>query len=210
MYSTMEADNMARAPQDSTAQAANDAQWSHPLRVSDLAQRKATQFSIIPNAPVLAAILASLELIGLKKLRFEGQLSPSGKTDWSLTAKLGATVTQPCVVTLIPVTTRLDMPVERHFIADHSVFAEEAGDDVEVEMDPDETREPLRGIIDPGEIMLEALALALPLYPRADGAALESAQFAAPGTVPMQDEDARPFAGLANLLKTGEKPSKEE
>ena len=46
---------------------------------------------------------------------------------------------------------------------------------------------------------LGALALALPLYPRAEGADLAQAQFAGPGVTPMTDEDARPFAGLKDL-----------
>ena len=43
------------------------------------------------------------------------------------------------------------------------------------------------------------LALAVPLYPRADGAALETADFAAPGTEPLTDETAKPFAALSAL-----------
>lgn len=210
MYSTMEAVNMARAPQNSPVSPAIDTAWAHPLRVSDLAQRKPTRFSLVPEEATLSAIQSELELLGLKKLRFEGKLSPTGKTDWTLDATIGATVSQACVVTLAPVSTRLDSRVVRHFIADQSAFAAEPNDDGEVEMDPDETREPLGGIIDLGEIMLESLSLALPLYPRIDGAELDSAQFAAPGTTPMQDEDTKPFAGLANLLKTGEKPPKED
>ena len=55
---------------------------------------------------------------------------------------------------------------------------------------------------------LEALALALPAYPRANGAALGEAVFAAQGVAPLRDEDLRPFSGLASLaerLKSGQK-----
>jgi hypothetical protein len=44
----------------------------------------------------------------VRKLRFIGTLEPEGAQDWRLTADLGATVVQPCVVTLAPVTTRLE------------------------------------------------------------------------------------------------------
>jgi hypothetical protein len=47
--------------------------------------------------------------------------------------------------------------------------------------------------------MAEALALALPDYPRAPDAEMETGQFAAPGVDPMTDEDAKPLAGLAAL-----------
>lgn len=209
MLSTMEALNMPHDPKTPTSQTASVTPWAHPLRVADLAQRTETKFSLIPDDAVLAAIIQDLDLLGLKKLRFEGKLAARGKTDWALVGKLGATVTQSCVVSLVPVTTRIDVPVERVFIADHSVFEGEPNDDGEIEMHTDETSEPLQGVIDLGDIMLESLALALPLYPRAQGAELESGQFAGPGTTPMQDEDTRPFAGLANLLKTGDKPDKE-
>ncbi len=47
--------------------------------------------------------------------------------------------------------------------------------------------------------MFEALTLALPLYPRADGADLGEPVFTEPGKRPLTDEDARPFAGLKDL-----------
>jgi hypothetical protein len=47
--------------------------------------------------------------------------------------------------------------------------------------------------------MAEALALALPDYPRAPDAELEAGQFAAPGVAPMTDDEAKPLAGLAAL-----------
>ena len=56
-------------------------------------------------------------------------------------------------------------------------------------------------------LLTEALALALPDYPRADGVELGQAIYAPPGITPMTDEDARPFAGLAQLqnkLKKGD------
>ena len=47
--------------------------------------------------------------------------------------------------------------------------------------------------------MVEALSLALPLYPKAEGAQLEDTTFAQPGITPMSDEAARPFSGLSAL-----------
>ena len=66
-------------------------------------------------------------------------------------------------------------------------------------MPEDDTAEPLPEVIDLTEVTREALALALPLYPRAPGAELGEAVFAAPGTAPIRDEDLKPFAGLAAL-----------
>ena len=82
----------------------------------------------------------------------------------------------------------------RRYLADMKV---PEGD--EVEMPEDDTSEPLPEVIDIGAVAVEALALALPLYPRAPGAALEEAVFAEAGVAPLKDEDLRPFAGLAGL-----------
>lgn len=164
------------------------------LRVADLAQNAPTSFELRPNAPTCAALAAELGLIGLRKLRFAGQIAARGRRDWELTGTLGATVVQPCVVTLDPVTSRIDVDVRRLYVAALPEIEEE-----EVEMPEDDTVEPLGSVIDPGAVMAEALALALPLYPRKDGVDLNEAVFSEPGVQPMTDEDARPFAGLANL-----------
>jgi uncharacterized metal-binding protein YceD (DUF177 family) len=111
-----------------------------------------------------------------------------------LKAVLGATVVQPCSVTLDPVTTRIDVPVTRLYQREYQDI-----DAPEAEMPEDDTIEPLGTWIDVEAAMIEALVLALPLYPRADGAELGEAVFTTPGQTPMRDEDARPFAGLEAL-----------
>ena len=141
-----------------------------------------------------SAIAERLDLLGLKKLRFTGRLIAEGKTDWRLEATLGATVTQPCAVTLEPVTTRIDQPVTRRYMADLPEIAED-----EAEIPEDDSIDPLPDRLDLMEVMEEALALALPLYPRAGDAALGEAIYAPPGVQPMTDDDAKPLAGLAAL-----------
>ena len=167
---------------------------STAYRVADLPQRKATSFALKPDAADCAALAAELGLSGLSKLRFTGQIAPNGPKDWQLDGELGATVVQPCVVTLEPVTTRIDIEVTRHYLSDMP-----EPDPGETEMPEDETQEPLGAVIDPAVVMAEALALALPLYPRKDGASLGEAVFAAPGIDPLRDTDLKPFAGLKDL-----------
>lgn len=142
----------------------------------------------------MAAIADQLGLIGLKKLRFEGQITPTGKTDWTLQGTLGATVTQPCAITLEPMNTRIDTPVSRHYVADY-----EEPSAPEVEMPEDDTVEPLPETISLSAVMLEALDLALPLFPRAEGVEMGDVRVTEPGKVAMTDDDAKPFAGLAAL-----------
>ena len=173
------------------------------MRLADLSTRKPTPFALTPDADERAAIAQALDLLGLPKLRFSGQIAPQGRSDWTLTAELGATAIQPCVVTLAPVTTRIDDPVARTYVADLP-----DPDGAEVEMPEDTSVEPLPAAIDLVDVMIEALSLALPDFPRAADATLDQTTFAAPGVAPMSDDDAKPFAGLAALRdKLGDPPS---
>ncbi|HRK41700.1 MAG TPA: YceD family protein [Gemmobacter sp.] len=178
-------------------------QLGQPLRVATLATRKPTRFRIEANADQREAAAAILGITAISRLRFAGEIRPRGRNDWDLVADLEAEVEQPCSVTLAPVITKIHESVERHYLADMPV---PEGD--EVEMPEDDRDEPLPEVIDPGSVALEALALALPAYPRADGATLGEAVFAAQGVAPLRDEDLRPFSGLASLaerLKSGQK-----
>ncbi len=179
--------------------------YSHSYETRSLKSSQELTFELKPNATESAPIAKLLGLISLNKLRFTGSIQAAGKKDWLVTADLGATVEQPCISTLAPVKTRIDEKVTRRFVADY----EEPEEDSETEMDPDETLEPLGAAIDVGEIMVEALALALPLYPRAANAGNETApmQAAPKGVAPLQDADLNPFAaleGLKNKLESGD------
>lgn len=142
----------------------------------------------------MKTISEMLGLSGLRKLRFVGEISAQGKSDWRIDAQLGATVVQPCVVTLEPVSTRIDQPVTRLYLA-----AYEEPEGSEVEMPEDDTVEPLPKEIDLSAVMIEALALHIPTYPRASDAGLDQTVFTEPGKSPLTDDDVRPFAGLAAL-----------
>lgn len=169
---------------------------AHPLRVADLPGNRPTRFALAPDAAARAAIADFIGAEKLRKLRFEGELRPAGGGDWELEAMLGATVVQPCVVTLAPVTTRIDETVRRRYVRE---MPQPEGE--EAEMPEDETLDPLGEVIDPAAVMVEALALALPPFPRADDAPPGEAAAAPPGAEPLRDEDLRPFAGLRDKLK---------
>lgn len=173
------------------------------LRVADLPQHRPTRFSLTPDKARLSQIAAQLEALDIRKLVFDGQIAAENKTDWRLDAKLGATVIQPCVVTLEPVTTRIDQTVTRRFLAN---FDQNATED-EVEMPDDETQEALGAEIDLIQVLTEALALALPDYPRSPDATLEQTTFTRPGAAPMTDDETKPFASLASLKEKLEKPN---
>lgn len=167
---------------------------STALRVSELPQNRPTVFDLRPDAKTLETLADELNIKGLRKLRFTGSISTKGRRDWQLSATLGVSVLQDCVVTLEPMTTRIDEKVERFFVSDFS-----EPDDPEVEMSADERVETLEDTIDPFAVMTEALALLITPYPRKEGAELGAAVYSQPGVAPLQDEDTKPFAGLAAL-----------
>ncbi|EKE45031.1 hypothetical protein OCGS_0726 [Oceaniovalibus guishaninsula JLT2003] len=167
------------------------------VRLDDTSRRTERQFEIEPDAEARAAMADALGLDALRKLRFRGTLTPHGRRDWTLRADLGATVVQPCGITLAPVTTRIDDTVERTYLAEMDTAAPGG----EVEMPQDVTQEPLPAALDLDEVLFEALALAVPAFPRAPGAEIGQVLHAEPGTAPMRDEDTRPFAGLRDAMK---------
>jgi uncharacterized metal-binding protein YceD (DUF177 family) len=165
----------------------------HALRVVDLSANREARFEIIPDGATCSELASELGLDGLRKLRFTGTLTPKGKADWQLTAHLGATVVQPCGVTLAPVTTRIEEAVSRHYMSRPVQITDD-----EMEM-PQDDQEPLGPWIDPWEVMIESLSLSIPMYPRAANVQAGPIQAAPPGTAPLQDADLKPFASLQAL-----------
>lgn len=164
-----------------------------PIRLAELGSRS-FDFDLSPDAGRLAALTDALDLLSLKKVRFTGSLRPDGPRDWRLDAMLGATVVQPCRVTLKPVTTRIDEAVTRRYLAR---WEEPAKD--EIEMPEDDSAEPLPETLVLGDVLAESLALALPAFPRAEDADEVSLSVTEPGKTAMTDDEAKPFAGLASL-----------
>jgi uncharacterized metal-binding protein YceD (DUF177 family) len=166
------------------------------LVTASLNPRVEHPFDLQPDAQTCAALADQLGARSIRKLRFAGTVKATGGRGWRLDATLGATVVQDCVVTLEPVTTRIDTPVTRRFLPAAEI---EPAPGTETEIPEDDTLEPLGTEIDLMGVMAEALALAMPSYPRAEGVELGEAVYAEDGVQPMRDEDARPFAGLKGL-----------
>lgn len=174
---------------------------SEAFKAASLSSRKPTRFDLVPSAQTRAAVAAYLGILAIKKLRFVGAISPKGRHDFALEAVLEAVVEQACAITLEPVVATIKEDVLRVYLAK---WEYPTGD--EMEMPDDDTTEALGEEIDIGHVAVEALSLALPPFPRAPGAVLEEAAFAAPGTAPLRDADLKPFAGLAALKAKLEKP----
>lgn len=168
--------------------APDNPEFARVVEVRQIRDLPQFDFDISPEPSEAAALARLLDAQAVRKLRFAGRLTPVAKGGWQLEAQLGATVVQTCVVSLEPVTTRVDEAVRRALLPQATGTGE-----VVIALDEDEEIEPLGDRIDFGRIAAEALALALPAYPRKEGTTLATGDDAG-------DEDRpRPFAALAAL-----------
>lgn len=130
---------------------------------------------VAPPAEERAALAARLGVtsvdaldVTLHAVRFRGGIRVTGR--------LTATVTQPSVVTLDPVVQAIAEPVDRIFLpggekayagpANAEVFVDLEGEDVADHFDGPEA--------DLSDLIVETLALAVDLYPRAPGESLDA------------------------------------
>lgn len=170
-------------------QSQDNPEFARVLGVASLRRTPDYAFDIAPTGEEAAGLARLLGADEVRRLRFAGTLRPEAG-GWALDGRLDATVIQPCVVTLEPVTSRIVIAVRRRFLP--AVTPPVAAVDVLPDADDDDV-EPLGDRIDLGLVAIEALALALPAYPRREDAALDRSAFTE------GEGDAKPFAALAGL-----------
>jgi uncharacterized metal-binding protein YceD (DUF177 family) len=163
--------------------------------LSSLQKNGTAKIDYAPQQDPLKNLARELGFIGLRKVRLQGELVPSGTAKWEMNASLGATIIQASSVSLEPVTTRIDEKISRVFarLEDAPDLEEETEVSSDAEIDYVEREIDLRFVI------AEYLAICAPDYPRNKDEDFLSAQFSAPGVDVMTDADASPFAGLAKL-----------
>lgn len=179
---------------DLSRQASDNPDFPRVLEVRSLTDVEDFAFDIAPDPSEAEALARLMGARSVRKMRFQGRLSPLPGSGWGLEGMLGATVIQTCVVSLEPVTTRVDIPVRRRFLPDR---AGPAAAGVVVSLDEDDEVEPLGPRIDFGLVATEALALALPDYPRKPEAEVSAGSGADDAAA--EEPARRPFASLAAL-----------
>lgn len=172
-----------------------DAAYSVPLIVQDLPRNRPFSFDQTPDTDTLDALAEELSILSLRKVKFSGEIEAQDNGDFVLTGMLGATAKQACVISLEPVTTRIDAKVTRRF----TKMEKPKEDEYQIQEEEDENTDELGDVIDLGLIATESVALNLPDFPRADTAEIEQSSFAPPGVTPLTDDDTKPFASLAAL-----------
>ena len=155
-----------------------------------------TVIDIEADADERAALTRRFGLLALDSLTAKVGLTPVDGGLVRVHGALAAEITQACVVTLEPVTSRVEASFECLYGAD---TPEEAGGLI-TDADTEESPESLaHGAIDVGEAVAEQLALELDPFPRSPGAAFDGLSSASESVGNDDTGDAGPFAVLARL-----------
>jgi hypothetical protein len=99
---------MTRRSPASAQRAPAEPPLRRPIAVRTLSRRQPHPFDLSPEPDEAGAIARFLGLQALRRLRFRGELAPSGAEGWRIDAELSAEVVQSCVVTLEPVVQRIE------------------------------------------------------------------------------------------------------
>ncbi|MCB5203272.1 DUF177 domain-containing protein [Neorhizobium sp. T786] len=150
--------------------------FSYPVRVGHVsANAVAVHLEASPTELVGLAKLWEVEVV--RSLSADLQIARWKKDGVRVRGRVEAEIVQACVVTLEPVTSRIDETFEQLFVPDGSKLARVVlSETAEMVLDPEgpDLPETFTGdTIDAGELVAEMAALAIDPYPRA-----ESAEFA--------------------------------
>ena len=169
---------------------------SRMLRVDEL--KDGEERSIEINRAERDTIARLLDLIALDDLRITFRIHRRGQGRLALSGTLAAAVTQTCVVSLEPVASTLEIPVEiefwpRHLIEDRAETIDEAASHGTLDWP-----EPIvEGKIDLGPVIYETLSTGLDPYPKREGVSFEWSEPGAEGA--REDKPESPFAALKQL-----------
>lgn len=167
--------------------------WSAPVLVTEVPDT-GRHVELVPDEATRQAIAQEVRLVALPRLSATFDLTRRGTDGLRVEGRVTATVVQNCVVTLEPIESEIDEPMELFFQPEQAVETE-TGE--EADFHPVEGKEPpeplVDGTVDLGTIATEFLILGIDPYPRKEGAV-----FDAP---PAGDPASHPFAALAALKK---------
>lgn len=166
--------------------------FQRPMRVATLTRDAETKFRVTAEPGELTDLAPYLGVSRVERLSFAGFISPDGEDGWRIRGNLVARVEQACVVTLAPLSFRHEIEVERRYLPAGQLIE---GPEIRVLHDEADMPDPFTDSLDPAQLAVESLALAIDPYPRAEGAKLPEA-----ATSGAQDPKAdRPFSALAAL-----------
>lgn len=181
-------------------------EWSVPFYADEL--KDSAVLSIEADSGALEALKSRLEVDKVNSLKADIKiLRELGGHNIYVSGKLAGSVTQPCVVTLAPVTTEVHEEFDAHFAdkaqalpfkAAKAKLEAKAGTIEQPMLEEKEDPEAIvDGIIDLGELVTQFFLLSIPAYPRAEGVDITGL---VGGETP-EDKRVSPFAALKNWKK---------
>jgi hypothetical protein len=148
---------------------------SWPLKVTEIDDGTAAKIEATRSE--MARIADLLDLVALGGLELNYRLRRGGGGQLHLAGRLKANVTQTCVVSLDPVETNFDVPIEVEFWPfDLIEELERQPEDLGSTDLFDRPEAITDGTVDLGSIVYETLATSLDPYPKREGASFEWSQ----------------------------------
>lgn len=149
----------------------------------------------------LAALARRLDVLGLRALTATLRVARWKAGGIHLSGPYEAEVLQTCVITLDPLARHYRENVERYFLPARRLAQTDERASLIIDAESDDPPDAFSGShLDLGEIVTEALALALDPYPRKDAAEIDPAYRSDAGDSPGREG---PFAALASLKRPG-------
>ncbi len=125
------------------------------------------------------ALAAEHDLLSVESYRAELLVAAWKRNGVKVTGRVEADITQACIVTLDPVTSHIDEPVEALFLPEQSKLGREGfegGGEIILDADGPDSPETFSGdTIDVGALAEQFFGLAIDPYPRKQGASLDVA-----------------------------------
>lgn len=167
------------------------ADWQHRLNEIPAGGLRTTR-SATPAER--AELVRQLPLVSCEELTVHYTIKATGRDAYALTGNVVAEVTQSCIITLEPVSARLDEPLDCKFVPAASMPTEQTEEE---ELSNLEELEPIEGgLLNVGRVVFEVISTGLDPYPRRPGAEWKGDD--AEGDDPAASG---PFSALAGLKK---------
>ena len=167
--------------------------WSSKLSVDDVPET-GRRVALVADDAARAAIAGLAGVRDISRLEAAFEVTRHARDGLHVTGKVSARVGQDCVVTLEPMESDVEEPVDVLFLPPEKIAARAENDDDALEVDSGPDVEPLTGdSIDLGALATEFLLLGIDPYPRKP-----DVEFAPPQA---EDDTTRPFAALAALKR---------
>ncbi|MDC0151387.1 hypothetical protein OAI80_00310 [Paracoccaceae bacterium] len=168
--------------------------YQDKIDLSKLNAEKTIKFDMIFSQEDLLQISNDLDLESIKKTKLRGEISKINKDKWTLRAVMGATILQKSVLSLKPVTTRIDDKITRQIVKGPDLSIQKS----ELELNDDDFIDKELHL---GNIFFECLALAVPTYPKEPNEIFENISLAQKAAEIPSNDETSPFAILSALKK---------